>query len=423
MSMSTVRGIRAIRVLLRPLLAGLVAVILAACGSSGEPPGSVSPAGTSGQADWQVELEQLVQAAEQEGQLVVTVFNTNDRNAVLEFGKAYPQIEVEVQILTGRDFVVRVPAEMQSGIFSFDVFMSGSTTGATQLIPTGNVLEDTRSQLFLPEVIDDSQWVGGDFGDYWADDTTKRYVINHRVDAASNTFRVNRTVAPNVRTVDDWLQPEFRGRVCLEDPRTIGGGDTFFTVVMIFRGEDFVRRVLTETQPQITRDLRQLANDTVRGSCAITVGGSFTELEAQGVAGDVEQISTSFGAIPEALRDRVKIICCGEGKQKTVVENSVSGGPGGPALLRNAPHPNAAKLFLNWFLTREGQEAYLNAQSTVTTPEGTFAANCVGRVDTQHLCDPARRPDPQGAYIGFQWASNIALRDQARELAQDILGR
>ena len=34
---------------------------------------------------------------------------------------------------------------------------------------------------------------------------------------------------------------------------------------------------------------------------------------------------------------------------------AVSGGPAHIAVVNRAPHPNAAKLFINWFLSREGQ--------------------------------------------------------------------
>src|SRR5947199_9606035 len=36
----------------------------------------------------------------------------------------------------------------------------------------------------------------------------------------------------------------------------------------------------------------------------------------------------------------------------------VGSGGGNIALINGAPHPNAAKVFINWFLSREGQIAY-----------------------------------------------------------------
>ncbi|HEX6512833.1 MAG TPA: hypothetical protein VF157_11070, partial [Chloroflexota bacterium] len=36
----------------------------------------------------------------------------------------------------------------------------------------------------------------------------------------------------------------------------------------------------------------------------------------------------------------------------------VSGGSGMPKMLKNAPHPNAAAVFVNWFSSQEGQTVY-----------------------------------------------------------------
>jgi ABC-type Fe3+ transport system substrate-binding protein len=43
----------------------------------------------------------------------------------------------------------------------------------------------------------------------------------------------------------------------------------------------------------------------------------------------------------------------------------VSAGSGVMILLNNAPHPNAAKLLVNWLASREGMETYTRAEKTV----------------------------------------------------------
>jgi ABC-type Fe3+ transport system substrate-binding protein len=44
----------------------------------------------------------------------------------------------------------------------------------------------------------------------------------------------------------------------------------------------------------------------------------------------------------------------------------VSGGSGNVGIIKAAPHPNATKVFLNWFLGREGQETYSRAMGQAT---------------------------------------------------------
>jgi iron(III) transport system substrate-binding protein len=384
-----------------------------------------SPTPTSKPA-WEAEWDALVAAAEAEGQFVMTVFSATDRAAVEKFKTVFPKINTEVQILSGRDFVARVPEEMRAGVYSFDVYMGGSTTAATQLVPLGTVLDDTRAALFRPDVIEGSNWVGGDFDDYWADDAndTRKYIANGPASAGgAGTFRVNTQVAPNLDTVDDWFDPAFRGKICLEDPRTLGGGDTFFATVMMFRGNDFVRRLLTETQPRISRDLRQIASDVVRGDCVLSVGGTYTEFEAQGLTSHIREYSLDLGTVTPEWEDKVTIVCCGTGKNKTVIEDHMSAGAGGPALLQGARHPNAAKLFLNWWLSKEGQQSWLEQQSKITVDGTQYPNNCVGRVDLQQMCVPSKRPRADGAYFSYQYASNITLRDTGRNLVTEILGR
>ncbi len=44
----------------------------------------------------------------------------------------------------------------------------------------------------------------------------------------------------------------------------------------------------------------------------------------------------------------------------------VSMGNGGPVAIKNPPHPNAAKVLINWLLSKEGQEIYSLAQGQAT---------------------------------------------------------
>jgi ABC-type Fe3+ transport system substrate-binding protein len=48
------------------------------------------------------------------------------------------------------------------------------------------------------------------------------------------------------------------------------------------------------------------------------------------------------------------------------VPDTVTAGFGHLGLVDHAPHPNAAKLFVNWLLTREGQQLWQNAQFQVS---------------------------------------------------------
>src|SRR5262249_60347524 len=50
-------------------------------------------------------------------------------------------------------------------------------------------------------------------------------------------------------------------------------------------------------------------------------------------------------------------------KALSSIKEGISGsnGFGTVAVMRNAPHPNAAKVYINWLLSKEGQELYSRA--------------------------------------------------------------
>src|SRR5207237_644877 len=104
-------------------------------------------------------------------------------------------------------------------------------------------------------------------------------------------------------------------------------------------GDDYLRRLYADQQPGVSSDFRQLADWTARGAYPISVGlrdAEIQQLQADGLHVVVTQPPTD-------------------------APRAVAGGFGGLlGLVNRAPHPNAAKLFANWMLMREGQEA-LNA--------------------------------------------------------------
>ena len=55
--------------------------------------------------------------------------------------------------------------------------------------------------------------------------------------------------------------------------------------------------------------------------------------------------------------------------------SQVSGGFGYVGLMDHAPHPNAAKVFVNWLLSKEGQQLWQNAELEASTRTDLSTAN------------------------------------------------
>ena len=103
------------------------------------------------------------------------------------------------------------------------------------------------------------------------------------------------------------------------------------------KGEPFLRKLLQQDL-FISRDQRQLGDALAKGKVAIALGVSFYTLEGFIVANlPVKELPTPKEGLPS------------------------SNGSGVIGVVKNAPHPNAARLFVNWLLSKEGQELYVKA--------------------------------------------------------------
>ena len=85
----------------------------------------------------------------------------------------------------------------------------------------------------------------------------------------------------------------------------------------------------------VTQNLRQLAEALAKGKLAITLGIGMAQTEP-------------------FLKAGLPVKDLPEPREGTPSSN----GYGTLAILKNPPHPNAAKVFVNWLLGKEGQEIY-----------------------------------------------------------------
>jgi iron(III) transport system substrate-binding protein len=370
-------------------------------------------------AAWQQEWENTVAAGKKEGRVFITWGSAGEQGRTKGFQKAYPDIKVENQTLAGRDFSARVPLERQAGIYAYDVYSSGPTTALVELIPQG-ILANIRPAFISPEIADDRTWIGN-FDDWWSDDEAKKFVFVHHGGAEQPSIWVNRQKLSEAQfnKVEDIFKPELKGKWCSNDPRTPGPGATIFTELAVTKGPDFVRRLLKDTGVAISRDGRKLAEDLVRGDYFACVGAQIDVFHLQGVGLHVQRVDLDFGPVAPEYRGKIKVNCCGTGVQKSSVDSflNVGSGPQAISLMDKAPHPNAARVYINYVLSRPGQESW----GLVTD---TF---CSLREDMREWCRTNRKdvtlPEDGKSYITFHKTSNVSYRQEAQKLAQEVFGR
>ena len=387
-------------------------------GETPRPTSTPTPSPTPGKAAWEIDWDKTLELAKGEGKVVVTVFRAEDRESVTQFSNQFPEIEVEAVVLGGRDFSARVPAERDAGIFNYDVYLSGGTS-AMSIIDlqkgTGRpILGNTKELLIRPDVVGDQHWVGS-MDDHWIDAETRNILFKIIATPGEAQFYVNRELLPEseFNSLDDFFKPELKGKICADDPRSPGSGATFFTELLVTQGEDFVRRMFTETGMTISTDGRQMAEDVIRGDKLVCVGPEIDPFHEQGVGLQVVQERFDFGGIAPELQDILKLTCCGDGVNSGTLSGFYSAGLSGPALVTNGPHPNATKIFINWLLTKDGQEAW----------HGPLYRDCSPRLDMMDKCDqPFSLEDGKG-FLTFHDTRNVAYRRAAQNVARDVFGR
>jgi iron(III) transport system substrate-binding protein len=296
-------------------------------------PATSAPAGGARQADPRAEWDALLAAAKQEGKVVVeTPVGPGYREGIQIFANTFPGIEAEHQPFPdSATFLPRLNQERKAGIFSFDVAAT-TPIPTLQVIKPAGYLDPLRPLLIQPEVLDDKAWFGG-FESRWAD-STQSHVFRHLLNVTRSLYiNTDLIKEDEIKTLDDLLDPRWKGKIVTSD---VAQGYIYspFTIIREQKGEEWMRRFFVDQQPQMIRDRRQAVEVLVRGGAPIGFGLHplvMKDFRSQGLANHIKN--------PE-------------------VPGSVYSGGDIVALFNRAPHPNAAKLFVNWLLSKDGQTAW-----------------------------------------------------------------
>jgi ABC-type Fe3+ transport system substrate-binding protein len=277
--------------------------------------------------DWQKTLE----LAKKEGRVVVSLPASTELRGALEkhFEKRF---DIDVEPIVGRASAVvrRIVDESKAGVRYVDLHIGGSESILNGLLPE-NVAGAIEPLMLLPEVRDPKQWWGGHI---WVDNAKKFAYSTLAYQSESLWYNSQLMRADEIRSFDDLLDEKFRGKIGFLDPRTPGSGASMWSYLREIKGEDFLKR-LVEQKPALSRDQRVLAEILAKGKLAVVLGLTYYSYAPFIKAG-----------LPVAPLPIPK-----EGVY-------VSGGSGHLAVLKDAPHPNATRVFTNWFLSREGQDVY-----------------------------------------------------------------
>ncbi|MGZ8435181.1 MAG: ABC transporter substrate-binding protein [Candidatus Binatia bacterium] len=277
------------------------------------------------------EWDKLVDAARKEGKVTVSMPASAELKRQIEeqFKKRFG-IEVEVFTARGSAGVRRMADEFKAGVRHFDLHIGGSSSIISGMLDEG-ILDPIDPWLLLPEVRDAKQWWGGHL---WVD-TTKRFIYMFQAYLPESIWYNSELVKPSeLRSFDDFLNPKWKGKIGYLDPRTPGGGDSNWSYMWQVKGEEYLKNLAAQDL-FIGRDQRVLSESLAKGRVAIMIGNTYYSFMPFVKAG-----------LPVKPLPTLK-----EGTFGT-------GGSGNLAIIKAPAHPNSTKVFVNWLLSRDGQEVF-----------------------------------------------------------------
>lgn len=311
------------------VIPALAAVLCCVPAADGQAPKGAVP------ADW----DKLVAAAKKEGKVTISLPASAELKKQIEeqFKKRFG-IEVEVFTARGSAGVRRMADEFKAGVRHFDLHIGGSSSILTGMHDEG-ILDAIEPWLVLPEVKDAKQWWGGHM---WVDGA-KRFIYMFQAYLPESIWYNSDLVKPGeLRSMDDFLHPKWKGKIGFLDPRTPGGGDSNWSYMWEAKGDDYLKNLAAQDLI-IGRDQRVLSEGLARGRMAVLIGNTYYSFQPFVKAG-----------LPVKPLPTLK-----EGTFGTA-------GSGNLAIIKAPAHPNSTKVFVNWLLSRDGQEVFSRGLAQAT---------------------------------------------------------
>lgn len=284
-------------------------------------------------------VESMIEAARQEGRLVMysNTLSTGAFDAVAEAFRAkygLHDLDISFSHIKSPDLELRVDEQLRSGNVSVDLTYIGAMEWMYSLLDNGEIMhyESPGYEHYGP-----AKALGMVEDGYWVSDI---YVFT----IGYNTALVNK----EIKDWHDLLDPRFQGQIVVGDVGRVA------TYAIDYIG---LRKVLDRSFFEQLADLRPMAvisND---------------EIASLAASGERPITTTVFSRPAGSLMD------LGAPLKLVYPESGAVGIPLPLAILQRAPHPNAAKLFVDFMRSEEAQaiivatDRLISGRAGVASPE------------------------------------------------------
>jgi ABC-type Fe3+ transport system substrate-binding protein len=354
---------------MRGLLWSFVLLAVMACSSPAPAPPTLAPTlqpapATASTSTAGVDWNTIVANAHTEGTLVLNNGAGASGQQVLDaFEAQYPWLQLQATTMAASQFTPRVLTEQRNGLYAWDLLLGGGFNNVERSLAPAGAVDDVRPMLAdLPaDVKDDSKWAGG-FAWYRSNDSPDSLITDLPV--TYGVF-VNRDVVPEsqLSSITQLTDPQFRGKLVIYNPTLANAGSESLANILFHTNEDFVKQLLIDQGTVQTADANQAAQFLTEGRYPIALGFSSPALlpfQAQGMGTNVQPL-------------------------KEVANQYVRAG--GFTALKTPPHPNAIKVFLSWFLSRDGQDEWNKSNPQSASRLDVTVVNQDAVPDYAHLQD------------------------------------
>jgi len=317
----------------RTVLAGLGATA-AVVATRGTGIAADQPASAAASASWQdgapPEWKKILAAAAAEGQATIAAFPA----LVDKMSAAFKRdTGIQLNFLTSgtSEQSARLEAEARAKNLTIDILIGGGRELKPMM--TDGLLEPVLPQLILPGVAPKNfrdgklKWM----------DNSQLYLLQG-AEYVFGWLLVNRDVVDpaSIKSWKDLLDPKYKGKIASDDLRMPGPGQGSSAWIYNEFGIDYIKSLFIDQNAMFTNDNRLLVENVVRGIYPIAFGAiqtiverfrreGFTNLAVVGPADAPGYLTGGFSVLKQA---------------------------------KGVPHPNAAQVFINWYMSRPGQEVY-----------------------------------------------------------------